>query len=206
MNFIYPVKSTLDKDRRKVLTNDRWVLLKNKEDLTSKEITLRDAWFDEFPELGVAYGLKENLRDVYKCESRYDAFQKYYYEFESQIPPTNLFQPFKDIRNTFENNKTEIFNYFLRRETNAYTESINNIIKSVEKAGKGYSYEVLRAKVLYGTTATKRPKLTKEMKFHTFKYITPFSGGYDKPKTYEYESFEVDINELQQHIGGKSNE
>lgn len=200
------VKSTLDKDRRKVLTNDRWVLLKNKEDLTSKEIALRDAWFDEFPELGVAYGLKENLRDVYKCESRYDAFQKYYYEFESEIPPTNLFQPFKDIRNTFENNKAEIFNYFLRRETNAYTESINNIIKSVEKAGKGYSYEVLRAKVLYGTTATKRPKLTKEMKFRTFKYMTPFSGGYDKPNTYEFESFEVDINELQQHIGGKSNE
>lgn len=191
------VKRSLSKDRQRILTYDRWTLLKNKESLTPKEIAKRDIWFDEFPELAVAYYLKENIRDIYKCETKYDAFQMYYYEFESKIPDTPTFQPFKDIQKTFNNNKKEIFNYFDRRETNAYTESINNIIKSVEKEGKGYSYDVLRAKVLYGTTATKRPKRTKEMKFHMFKVgrIDDISK-LNKPVTIDIEGFEVDLNEF----------
>jgi transposase len=31
-------------------------------------------------------------------------------------------------------------------------------IKHIEKFGRGYSFEVLRAKVLFGTKATQRPK------------------------------------------------
>ena len=193
------VKADLPKDRKRILTNDRWVLLKNKEDLTEKETTLRDIWLEEFPQLGVAYWLKEIIRDIYiESKDRYEAFQRFY-EWECRIPDD--MKPFKDLQKTYNNNKKEIFNYFLQPYTNAYTESVNNIIKSVEKAGKGYSYEVLRAKVLYGTTSTKRPKLTKEMKFHTFKCLTPFSkGGYDKPKTYEYEGFEVDLNDFKVNL------
>lgn len=187
------VKRSLSKDRQRILTYDRWTLLKNKEDLQPKEIAKRDMWFDEFPELGVAYWLKENLRDVYNCKTKYDAFQKYYYDFPSQIPDTVTFKPFKDVLKTFENNKKEIFNYFDKRETNAYTESINNIIKSVEKEGKGYSYEVLRAKVLYGTTATKRPKFKHDMKFYTFKFVDGFDG---KTPVIELEGFEVDLDEF----------
>lgn len=192
------VKRSLPKDRQRILTYDRWTLLKNKESLQPKEIAKRDMWFEEFPELGIAYWLKENLRDVYNCETKYDAFQKYYYEFQSQIPDTPTFQPFRDVLKTFENNKQEIFNYFDRRETNAYTESINNIIKSVEKEGKGYSFEVLRAKVLYGTNATKRPKFKRDMDFKRFNMMS-LNNMY-------YEGFEVDLNELQEHLGGNHSE
>ena len=39
------------------------------------------------------------------------------------------------------------------------------------------------------------------MKFHTFKCLAPFSkGGYDKPKTYEYEGFEVDLNNFKVNL------
>ena len=34
----------------------------------------------------------------------------------------------------------------------------DELIKNIEKAGRGYSFEVLRAKVLFGTSATKKPK------------------------------------------------
>ena len=79
--------------------------------------------------------------------------------------------------------------------TNAYTESINNVIKSIEKAGKGYSYEVLRAKVLYGTTATKRPKFTKDMPMTVlYKTVEPIKY---KPRLIELEGFEVDLNEFE---------
>ena len=43
------VKSNLTSDRKKLLTNDRWVLLKNKEDLKEKDRILRDTRFEEFP-------------------------------------------------------------------------------------------------------------------------------------------------------------
>ena len=118
--------------------------------------------FEKFPKLGIAYCLKETMRDIYiESKDRYEAYQRFY-EWECRIPDD--FKAFKDLQNTYNNNKQEIFNYFLQPYTNAYTESINNVIKSIEKAGKGYSYEVLRAKVLYGTNATKRPKFTKDMK------------------------------------------
>ena len=187
------LKHSLCKDRTRILRNDRWVLLKNKEDLSEKDIMLRDTWFDEFPELGVAYWLKETLRDIYiESKDRYEAFQRFY-EWECRIPDD--FKAFKDLQNTYNNNKQEIFNYFLQPYTNAYTESINNVIKSIEKAGKGYSYEVLRAKVLYGTTATKRPKFTKDMPM-TVLYKTVESIEY-KPRLIELEGFEVDLNEFE---------
>lgn len=184
------VKADLPNDRKRILTNDRWVLLKNKEDLTEKDISLRDTWFEEFPELGVAYWLKETLRDIYTSKDRYEAYQRYY-QWECRIPDN--FKAFKDLQRTYNNNKKEIFNYFLQPYTNAYTESINNIIKTVEKAGKGYSYEVLRAKVLYGTSATKRPKFTKDIKMKTFKYISDFNKN---DCNIELNGFEVDLNEF----------
>lgn len=172
------VKRNLPKDRQRILTYDRWTLLKNKEVLQPKEIAKRDTWFEEFPELAIAYYLKENIRDMYNCETKYDAYQKFYHDFESRIPDTPTFQPFRDVLKTFNNNKTEIFNYFDRRETNAFTESINNIIKSVEKEGKGYSFEVLRAKILYRNIGLTRPKFSREMKFDKFRksdLLKPYS-------------------------------
>ena len=186
------LKHSLCKDRTRILRNDRWVLLKNKEDLSEKDIMLRDTWFEEFPELGIAYWLKETMRDIYiESKDRYEAYQRFY-EWECRIPDD--FKAFKDLQNTYNNNKQEIFNYFLQPYTNAYTESINNVIKSIEKAGKGYSYEVLRAKVLYGTNATKRPKFTKDMKMTMlFKAIKSIEY---KPKVIELEGFEVDLDEF----------
>lgn len=164
------VKKSLPKPEQRILTHDRWVLLKNKEDLKPHEIEKRDIWFKHFPVLAKAYWLKEGIRDIYNhSKDRYEAFQRFY-AWETSIPKE--FKEFKEIQKTFNNCKQEIFNYFLQPYTNAYTESVNNIIKSVEKAGKGYSFDVLRAKVLYGTKATiKKPKFEKDMKFTSFENI-----------------------------------
>ena len=106
------LKHSLCKDRTRILRNDRWVLLKNKEDLSDKDIILRDTWFEEFPELGIAYWLKETMRDIYiESKDRYEAYQRFY-EWECRIPDD--FKAFKDLQNTYNNNKQEIFNYFLQ--------------------------------------------------------------------------------------------
>ena len=43
----------------------------------------------------------------------------------------------------------EIFNYFDHPDTNALTESINNQIKAIYRQGRGYSFEILRARALF---------------------------------------------------------
>lgn len=174
------IKKGLSKQEQHMLTRDRYVLLKNKENLKPQDIQKRDAWFRHFPMLAKAYWLKEDMRDIYNLsKDRYEAFQRFY-AWESSIPTD--FKQFKDIQKTFNNFKQEIFNYFLHPFTNAYTESVNNIIKSVEKAGKGYSYDVLRAKVLYGTRATvKKPKFEKDMDFNRFEHIQYRRDGSIEP-------------------------
>jgi len=180
------VKKKLPKQQQRLITYDRWVLLKNKEDLSEEQIHKRDVWFEMFPELETAYWLKEMIRDIYKCPTIKEANQLFY-TWECAIPDD--FKEFKDIQKTFKRFRKEIFNYFNHPYTNAYTESVNNIIKSVEKAGKGYTFDVLRAKVLYGTNATKRPQY-KDTNFYTFdKYTNGNSVGYR-------EGFYVDLTTL----------
>lgn len=57
-----------------------------------------------------------------------------------------------------ENWRTEIFNYFDNRFTNAVTESLNRVSKEISAQGRGYNFKVLRAKILYRNTAVKQAK------------------------------------------------
>lgn len=56
---------------------------------------------------------------------------------------------FSNLDRAIGNWHKDVFNYFDHRETNAFTESANSLIKDVYRKGRGYSFEVLRAKVLY---------------------------------------------------------
>jgi transposase len=148
-------RSTLTDKQRKQLMHERFILLKNKEDLKPQEQWNLQIWFVTFPTLKVAYNLKEGIRDMYLCETKEQAMA-YYKQWKASIPKD--MPSFLDIAKIIDNWHTEIFNYFDFIVTNAYTESINNLIKHIEKAGRGYSFEVLRAKVLFGTKATIKPK------------------------------------------------
>lgn len=184
-------KNSLPEEQRKKLFNDKWTLSRNKEDLDDEAKSKRDYWFSMFPTLATAYWLKEGLRDVYKAKDRYEAFQMYY-QWESSIP--DEMKPFKEVAATINKCKKEVFNYFLTpaRYTNAYTESLNNIIKRIEKFGVGYSFDILRAKILYSTNATKKPAYGE----HGFRVIDKFSLGTNCNKDYEYRGFGVDITTL----------
>ncbi len=62
---------------------------------------------------------------------------------------SNSKDAYKDLVRAVDNWHVEIFNYFDKRLTNAYTESINSIIRQVERMGRGYSFDALRAKILF---------------------------------------------------------
>jgi transposase len=162
-------RRSLPIEDRRLLMNDKYILEGNKEDLTAAQIERRNMWFARHTPLCIAYWLKEGLRDVYKAKDRYEAYQRYY-EWESTIP--EQFDKFKTAANSINGCKAEVFNYFLTpvKYTNAYTESINNQIKRIEKDGMGYSFEILRAKCLYGKDLNERPDFGDEGFRNLYKY------------------------------------
>jgi len=48
-----------------------------------------------------------------------------------------------------KNWRKEILNYFDHPITNAYTEGVNGVAKVMNRMGRGYSFEVIRARVLF---------------------------------------------------------
>jgi transposase len=155
-------REQLDKTQKRLLMHERFVLLKNKEDLRVErrkpnepsEVELRDKWFARFPTLKEAYYLKEDFRDIYKASSRAEAEELF--DLWCSCIDADM-KPFIALANMVNAFRTEIFNYFDYKYTNAYTESVNNLIKLIEKNGRGYHFDVLRAKVLFSTKATKKP-------------------------------------------------
>src|SRR2546426_12341019 len=65
---------------------------------------------------------------------------------------------FHELVTVMGNWETEIFAYFDHPITNAYTESLNNLIRMTNRIGRGYSFNAIRAKLLYAETGRKRPK------------------------------------------------
>lgn len=185
-------RKTLTDKQRKQLMHDRFILLKNKEDLKPQEQWNLQIWFVTFPTLKVAYDLKEGLRDMYLCETREEA-EEYFKQWKKSIPEDMT--SFKEVAKMINNWHTEIFNYFDDRYTNAFTESINNLIKHIEKRGRGYSFEVLRAKVLFGTKATTKPRFGEQpfTRMEKFTMIS-FNNYFTPPKLIE--GFGVSIPQL----------
>lgn len=69
---------------------------------------------------------------------------------------------FANLVRAWDNWAPWILGYFDHPITNAYTESLNNLIRIMNRLGRGYSFEALRAKILFSEGAHKivnqRPK------------------------------------------------
>jgi len=75
---------------------------------------------------------------------------------------------FEPLTRAVENWHEEIFSYFdflPNPITNAYTESLNGLIKLANKNGRGYKFDVLRAKILFteGMHKISYPKFNKHI-------------------------------------------
>lgn len=135
-----PTKSRLQ------LKDDRWILLRNQEDLPAFKLMIMETWFDRFPDLKAGYEAKEAFRAVWTATT-VDEAKARYDKWEEQLPDSCA-DAFIDLRIAMRNWREEIFAHFEARVTNAYTEAINGIARIVNRAGRGYSFEVLRAKML----------------------------------------------------------
>lgn len=175
-----------DKERRHIKGN-RWLLLKNSEELDfMAQCRLQDLLYS-FPKFQKPHQIKESFREIYLSQTREEA-EKAFDEWKTTITDYPEYLAFAD---TVENWRTEIFNYFDKRYTNAITEALNRVSKEISAQGKGYNFKVLRAKLLYRNEAVKparfayyeEPMPTQEIKpdfdWNGFDiYIQEPNGGY----------------------------
>lgn len=136
-----------DKERKK-LKDDRKILLKRRDNIKGlNELASFDFWTNEYPALMEVYNAKEGFLGMWDMPTRKDA-EEYWENWKNVSTPT-VRRYFKDAIRAIDNWHEEIFNWWDYPYTNALTESLNNVIKGTFRSGRGYSFEVLRAKLLY---------------------------------------------------------
>ena len=134
-------------------------LNKRARNLSEKQRFNLGMWLDNEPELAEAYRLKEAFYDIYdlpkeQAQAAFDTF--------SASVPTTLKKDFAELTRLMKNWRAEILAYFDHPYTNAYTEAVNGLMKHIARAGRGYSYEVLRARILATAGVAKRKPLKLE--------------------------------------------
>ena len=155
------IRKTLRKDMEKEshvpLKNMRFLFLTGSENLTPRQTKQLDMLLEAYPQFKTPYYLKEAFRNIYQfAETRYEAEQMYV----NWLQANEGCHAFDGFISTVGNWYTEIFNYFDNRYTNAQTESLSNVIREVDRAGRGYTFPVLRAKILYRHITAKKGKFT----------------------------------------------
>lgn len=145
------VRVRLQKTRRKAERRDwlrsKVVLRMRAAKLNEKQRFNRDMWLDNEPELAVAYRLKEAFYDIYslpkaEAAAAFDGF--------AATVPHSVKAEFKPLLTAMRNWRVEILAFFDHPITNAYTEALNGVAKTINRQGRGYSFDILRARLLFG--------------------------------------------------------
>lgn len=122
------------------------LLVKRAANLTEKQRFNLDMWLDNEPDIGTSYRIKEAFFDIYdmpkaQAIDAYDAW--------AATVPSKLKADYKPLLTATRNWRTEILAYFDHPISNGYTEALNGVAKQINRAGRGYSFEVLRARLLF---------------------------------------------------------
>lgn len=139
----------LDDTRRRKLMRERYLLLRRPYALNDSQRLRLDVWLGGLPLLKEAYEAKEGFFRIYDAQTRADA-EGLYTVWERNLSPT-IRLAFSDLITSMINWRQEIFAYFDERVTNAATESMNAVARSIDRIGHGLSFEAIRAKLLYQT-------------------------------------------------------
>lgn len=147
------IRAGLTEKQRRGLMRDRFVLLKRRNELNMEEYLTFSTWTKNFPELACAYELKETFFDIWRNCEKNRAINDFC-AWANSIP-AGIKSHFQPLLTAVDNWFDEIFAYFDHPVTNAYAENLNNLIRVMNRIGRGYSFEALRAKILFTEGAHK---------------------------------------------------
>lgn len=151
-------QSGLPRGAKLDLMRGRHILLRRSRDLNDEHKERLAVWRKSCPELADAYDHKERFFDIYDLRDPKAAIAAY--KAWSDSLPLSISKAFKPLQISVRNWQSEIFSYFDTRFTNAYTECLNGMVKMTNRAGRGYSFDVIRSKLLFAHTNHKRAATT----------------------------------------------
>ena len=131
--------------RRKILLDMRH---KNLDDDGREELK---QWIDNEPQFGEAYWLKERFYDIYDAPTKEEA-GRLLDAWRADVPKWMCWEQKKGyapLMSCTKNWRDEILEFFTHPVTNAYTEALNGVTKVANRMGRGYSYEIIRARLLF---------------------------------------------------------
>lgn len=129
----------MEKESRVSLKNMRFLFLTGSENLTPRQSKQLDLLLEAYPQFQTPYLLKEAFRNIYQFAESREETEQLYADWVQANADEDC-HAFDDFISTVANWHTEIFNYFDNRYTNAQTESLNNVICEVDRAGRGYTF------------------------------------------------------------------
>lgn len=138
------------------------MLTMRQHELTDFQWLTVSGWLNNFPQLKTAYELKERYFKIWDFTTPEEALAEYL-QWQESIPE-DLAKPFRIITTAWRTWRKQILAYFEYPITNAFTESFNSKIRKAYQEGNGYSFEVLRAKVLFSDILQKKARRVEQVK------------------------------------------
>lgn len=144
---------TQPKGQRREWMRTRALLNKRPASLSEKQRFALAMWMDNDAEMAAAYVAKEAFYAIYDMPKAEAALA---YDAYASTIPESIRRDFKVLLTAMKNWRTEILAYFDHQISNGYTEALNGVAKTINRQGRGYSFEVLRARLLFRTPGAKR--------------------------------------------------
>lgn len=158
------LRSSLSAKMGRTMMRSRFLLKKRPEKLKDDERISLEAWLNSFPLLKAAYEIKEGFYAIWHNATDSKNARALYETWKAGII-TEMVPEFRELTTAVDNWSDEIFAYFDHRVTNAFTEAKNGLIKIANRNGRGYSFDILRARILYKDGPQKlkeQPSMVKE--------------------------------------------
>ena len=122
--------------------------------------------------------LSTNFFGVYEALTMVGA-ESLFKAWEASLAP-EIVDAFYPLTRAVNNWMPEIMAYFDQPVTNSYAEALNGLIRVANRMGRGYSFEALRAKILFTEGVQKksrhRPKFQRKQEGF-IEYFNPFALG-----------------------------
>jgi transposase len=142
------IQHEADEAMKTVLKGCRWLLVKNRENLTTEDQEKLSGMLTTSPELRTCYTLKEDFRTLFNQPLNITEAEKQLEEWVTRVEASS-FKALKTFVGTLRNWWQQILNYFIGRVNNGFAEGVNLKIKMLNRRGFGYrNFKSFRLHVL----------------------------------------------------------
>jgi transposase len=139
-----------DPETQKILKGSRWIIVRNRSELSKKQADQLNRILERCPELRTLYLLKEEFRTIFekiKCRDKAARFLDIWC-LKAERTGDKYIAKFLI---TLKNWRSQILNYFIERITNGFVEGTNNSLRAIIRMAFGYrNFENFKLRALAG--------------------------------------------------------